>query len=105
MHEYTHVLHTGTIGGVCAKAINAVLGLGLGVVYAPNQLQPRWGLEGLAVFEETARTAAGRLRNAIWDMYLRAADARGKASSASIRSRSRPTSSPSATRPTSTARR
>ena len=71
MHEFTHVLHTGTIGGACAVTINAVLGLGLGVVYPPNQFQPRWGLEGLAVFEETARTAAGRLRNAIWDMYLR----------------------------------
>jgi hypothetical protein len=72
MHEYTHILHTGTIGGPCAAIINAVLGLGVGVIYPPNQFQPRWGLEGLAVFEETARTAAGRLRNAIWDMYLRA---------------------------------
>jgi hypothetical protein len=72
MHEFTHIVHTGTIGGVCAKAINAVLGLGLGTVYPPNQYQPRWGLEGLAVFEETARTSSGRLRNSIWDMYLRA---------------------------------
>jgi hypothetical protein len=78
MHEYTHILHTGTIGGVCAKVANAVLGLGLGIVLPPNQLQPRWGLEGLAVFEETARTAAGRLRNAIWDMYLRAQTLEGK---------------------------
>ncbi|HWE31675.1 MAG TPA: DPP IV N-terminal domain-containing protein, partial [Polyangia bacterium] len=72
MHEYTHVLHTGTIGGWIAPVINAVLGLGVGIVVAPNQLQPRWGLEGLAVFEETARTSSGRLRNSIWDMYLRA---------------------------------
>ncbi len=78
MHEYTHVIHTGTIGGVCANAANILLGLGLGVVLPPNQLQPRWGLEGLAVFEETARTAAGRLRNAIWDMYLRAQTLEGK---------------------------
>jgi hypothetical protein len=78
MHEYTHVLHTGTIGGVCAKAVNLVLGLGLGVVYPPNQFQPRWGLEGLAVFEETARTSSGRLRNSIWDMYLRAQTLEGK---------------------------
>jgi WD40-like Beta Propeller Repeat len=72
MHEYTHILHTGTISGPCAAIVNAVLGLGVGTIYPPNQFQPRWGLEGLAVFEETARTAAGRLRNAIWDMYLRA---------------------------------
>ena len=26
MHEYTHVIHTGTIGGPCAKTVNAVLG-------------------------------------------------------------------------------
>src|SRR5256885_215965 len=78
MHEYTHVIHTGTIGGPCAKTINAVLGLGLGIVYPPNQFQPRWGLEGLAVFEETARTSSGRLRNAIWDMYLRAQTLEGR---------------------------
>lgn len=72
MHEFTHIIHTGTIGGPCAKTINAVLGLGLGTIYPPNQFQPRWGLEGLAVFEETARTSSGRLRNSIWDMYLRA---------------------------------
>lgn len=72
MHEFTHIIHTGTIGGFIAPAINYILGLGLGVAYPPNQFQPRWGLEGLAVFEETARTAAGRLRNSIWDMYLRA---------------------------------
>jgi hypothetical protein len=78
MHEYTHVLHTGTIGGWIAPAVNYVLGLGLGIVWAPNQLQPRWGLEGLAVFEETARTSSGRLRNAIWDMYLRAQTLEGK---------------------------
>lgn len=78
MHEYTHVLHTGTIGGWIAPAINYILGLGVGIVWAPNQLQPRWGLEGLAVFEETARTSSGRLRNAIWDMYLRAQTLEGQ---------------------------
>jgi hypothetical protein len=78
MHEYTHVIHTGTIGGWIAPVVNAVLGLGLGIVWSPNQLQPRWGLEGLAVFEETARTSSGRLRNSIWDMYLRAQTLEGK---------------------------
>jgi len=73
MHEYTHILHIGTIGGVCANVLNAVLGWGLGIIYAPNQAQPRYIIEGLAVFEESARTSGGRLRNSIWDMYLRAA--------------------------------
>jgi Tol biopolymer transport system component len=78
LHEYTHILHVGTIGGACATVVNWLLGWGLGIVYAPNQTQPRWILEGLAVLEESERTSGGRLRNAIWDMYLRAATLEGK---------------------------
>jgi WD40-like Beta Propeller Repeat len=78
MHEYTHILHTGTISGPCAWIVNALLGWGIGIVYAPNQAQPRFILEGLAVFEESERTSGGRLRNSIWDMYLRAAALEGK---------------------------
>jgi hypothetical protein len=78
LHEYTHILHTGTIGGPCAWIVNALLGWGIGIIYAPNQAQPRFVLEGLAVFEESARTTGGRLRNSIWDMYLRAATLENK---------------------------
>ncbi len=77
MHEYTHILHIGTIGGPCAIIANALLGWGLGIIYAPNQAQPRDIIEGLAVFEESERTSGGRLRNSIWDMYLRAATLEG----------------------------
>jgi hypothetical protein len=73
MHEYTHIIHLGTIGGLCAELVNDLLGWGLGIVYPPNQAQPRFTIEGLAVFEETARTTGGRLRSSIWDMYLRMA--------------------------------
>ncbi|MBI5516784.1 MAG: PD40 domain-containing protein [Deltaproteobacteria bacterium] len=66
-HEYTHVLHTDRISGVAA-VVNAVFGK----LWAPNQVQPRWILEGLAVYEETQHTAGGRLRSSIWDMQLRA---------------------------------
>jgi hypothetical protein len=66
-HEYTHVLHTDNITGLPAL-VNAVLGKTL----APNQVQPRWILEGLAVNHESARTSAGRLRNSMWDMFMRA---------------------------------
>lgn len=55
-HEYTHVLHTDNIHGIPA-IVNAVLGKTL----APNQVQPRWILEGLAVYQETARTSGGPL--------------------------------------------
>jgi hypothetical protein len=66
-HEFTHVLHTDHIKGLPA-IINAVLGKTL----APNQVQPRWILEGLAVFEETSKTSGGRLRSSIWNMFMRA---------------------------------
>ncbi len=65
-HEYTHILHTDHIRGLPA-IVNAVLGKTL----APNQVQPRWILEGLGVYEESARTSGGRLRNSQWDMWMR----------------------------------
>jgi hypothetical protein len=66
-HEYTHILHTDHIRGLPA-IVNAVLGKTL----APNQVQPRWILEGLGVYQESARTSAGRLRNSQWNMFMRA---------------------------------
>jgi hypothetical protein len=65
-HEYTHILHTDQIHGLPA-IVNAVLGKTL----APNQVQPRWILEGYAVYEETTRTSGGRLQNSMWDMFMR----------------------------------
>ncbi len=66
-HEYTHILHTDHIGGIPA-ILNAVIGKTL----STNQVQPRWLLEGLAIFEESQRTAGGRLRSPLWNMYMRA---------------------------------
>jgi hypothetical protein len=66
-HEYTHILHIDNISGVPA-VVNAILGKTL----APNQIQPRWIIEGFAVVEETEHTSAGRLRSSLFDMYLRA---------------------------------
>lgn len=65
-HEYTHVLHTDHIRGIPAL-VNAVLGKTL----APNQVQPRWILEGIGVYQESARTSAGRMRNSMWEMFMR----------------------------------
>lgn len=65
-HEYTHIMHTDAISGVPA-VINAVLGK----TYAPNQIQPRWILEGLAILGETRTSTTGRLRASLWDTYLR----------------------------------
>ncbi len=66
-HEYTHIAHTDNISGVPA-IVNAVLGKTL----APNQVQPHWILEGLAVVSESEHTSAGRIRSNLFDMYLRA---------------------------------
>ena len=82
-HEHTHIMHTDNITGIPAL-INAVLGKTL----APNQAQPRWLLEGLAVFEESARTSGGRLRSSQWNMYMRA-DVSRTTSRRSTRSRTR----------------
>ena len=66
-HEYTHVLHVDNISGIPAIA-NVVLGK----TYAPNQAQPRWILEGIAVAMESEHTGGGRLRSTQFDMMLRA---------------------------------
>ena len=65
-HEYTHILHTDHIRGIPAL-VNKVLGKAV----APNQTQPRWILEGLAVYSESSKTSGGRLHNAQWDMWMR----------------------------------
>jgi hypothetical protein len=65
-HEHTHILHLDQASGI-ASFFNALLGK----VYMPNHVQPRWFLEGLAVYEETEQTSGGRLRSTQWDMYLR----------------------------------
>ena len=66
-HEYTHVLQIDNTSGLPAFG-NQILGK----TFAPNQAQPRWILEGLAVVMETAHTSGGRLRSSQFDMYLRA---------------------------------
>jgi hypothetical protein len=66
-HEYTHILHTDNISGI-PRIVNAVLGK----TYSPNQAQPRWILEGLAVLSESQHSSAGRIRSSLFDMYLRA---------------------------------
>lgn len=66
-HEYTHILHVDNVSG-----LPALLNKVLGKTAIPNQWQPRWILEGLAVAMETTHTSGGRLRSSQFDMYLRA---------------------------------
>jgi hypothetical protein len=67
-HEYTHIVHLDTIGGL-PSIINKIMGK----VWAPNQVQPRWVIEGLATYEESKRSSSGRTRHALFDTYLRVA--------------------------------
>ncbi len=71
-HEYTHVIHLQMHGGI-ARAINAVFG----DVYLPNQMQPVWFIEGMAVMDETYGTTAGRIRSSNYRMSMRAAALEG----------------------------
>jgi hypothetical protein len=66
VHEHTHILHLDNIGGIPA-IINAIFGK----VYAPNMVQPRWVTEGFATYEESRRTAGGRLRSTLFEMFMR----------------------------------
>ncbi|MEM9488040.1 MAG: BamA/TamA family outer membrane protein [Myxococcota bacterium] len=67
-HEYTHILHLDTISGL-PKLYNRVFGK----TWAPNQVQPRWVIEGIATYQESKRSSGGRTRNAIFQQELRAA--------------------------------
>jgi hypothetical protein len=73
-HEYTHVLHLDTITGL-PYAYNKVFGK----TWSPNQVMPRWVIEGIATYEETKRSAGGRGRNATFDMFLRVPVLHGEA--------------------------
>jgi hypothetical protein len=66
-HEAAHVHHIDNVSGF-PKVLNAIFGK----IYAPNQVQPSWIREGIAVAMESLLTSGGRLRSSIFDMYLRA---------------------------------
>ncbi|MBI3183824.1 MAG: PD40 domain-containing protein [Myxococcales bacterium] len=66
-HEYAHVLHLDNARGVPALA-NAVFGK----LYTPNAYVPRWLVEGVATYQESNVSSAGRNRSALFDMWLRA---------------------------------
>lgn len=65
-HEYTHILHLDTIGGL-PTLYNAIFGK----TWAPNQVMPRWVIEGIATYEESRRSSSGRIRATQFDAFLR----------------------------------
>jgi hypothetical protein len=66
VHEYSHILHLDTIGGLPAL-YNRIFGK----VWAPNEANPGWLVEGIATYEESRQSAGGRVRNALFDAELR----------------------------------
>lgn len=72
-HELTHIVHLDTVHGI-SRLANALLGFGvLGKVTAPNILQPRWIVEGVATMEESRKSSQGRRRSAQFDAFMRMA--------------------------------
>jgi Tol biopolymer transport system component len=67
-HEYTHVLHLDTMEGL-PRIYNKIFGK----TWSPNQIMPRWLIEGIAVYEESKRSAGGRARGTRFDQVIRIA--------------------------------
>jgi len=67
-HEHAHILHLDNIGGL-PRIVNHIFGK----VWAPNLLQPRWIIEGIATYLESDLTAGGRMRSTQYEMYMRMA--------------------------------
>lgn len=65
-HEYTHICHIDKVSGM-PRAMRAVFG----TIIDPNQIQPRWIVEGYATYQETELSQAGRGRSAFADMLVR----------------------------------
>ncbi len=65
-HEYAHIVHIDESHGV-PELVNAVFGR----VWKPNQVLPRWIVEGIAVWAESRLTGGGRLESGLMDMWLR----------------------------------
>lgn len=65
-HEYTHILHIDTMDGL-PNVYNGIFGK----TWAPNQILPRWIIEGIATYEETKRTSGGRNRGTRFDEIIR----------------------------------
>ena len=72
-HEYTHILHLDTMSGL-PNVYNRIFGK----TWSPNQVMPRWVIEGIAVYEESKRSSGGRNRGSSFDQIIRIARHAGK---------------------------
>jgi Tol biopolymer transport system component len=72
-HEYTHVVHLDTMGPL-PRIYNKIFGK----TWSPNQVMPRWIIEGIATYEESKRSAGGRNRGSRFEQVIRIARHEGK---------------------------
>ncbi|MBI5527956.1 MAG: PD40 domain-containing protein [Deltaproteobacteria bacterium] len=68
VHEYAHVIHLDMAYGI-PWVVNSVFGK----TSTPNQVQPRWFIEGLATYAESYYSGGGRIRSSLFGMYVRTA--------------------------------
>jgi len=73
LHEYTHIVHLDTMGPL-PRIYNKIFGK----TWAPNQIMPRWIIEGIATYEESKRSAGGRNRGSRFDQIIRIARHEGR---------------------------
>ena len=71
-HEYAHIIHLDTMSGL-PNIYNRIFGK----TWAPNQVMPRWVIEGIATYEESKRSAGGRVRGTRFDQEIRIAKLAG----------------------------
>ena len=69
-HELTHIFHLDRVRGVWALSQNV---FGRAATLFPNMYSPSWITEGLAVYEESRLTGAGRIQGSEHRMIARAA--------------------------------
>jgi hypothetical protein len=67
-HEYSHILHLDTMEGL-PTIYNRIFGKS----WAPNQIMPRWVIEGIATYEESKHTSGGRNRGTRFEQIIRIA--------------------------------
>ncbi len=67
-HEYTHILHLDTIEGL-PSIYNRIFGK----TWSPNQIMPRWVIEGVATYEESKKSSGGRNRGSRFEQFIRIA--------------------------------
>ncbi|TVR04645.1 MAG: hypothetical protein EA398_01410 [Deltaproteobacteria bacterium] len=68
VHEYAHILHLDTIGGLPELA-----NIPFGKRFAPNTALPRWFIEGIATYHESVHSGGGRMESSVFLMMLRMA--------------------------------